>query len=243
MINKFLIINIIRKYEVIFASGVVLLAVTGASFIFLWPSFNRAKLIFEQKSQLQKQLDKLKQKNNALSDLDSKYYQGILTNFYRILPDGKDYISLFETLDGLETKTKVRTLKTDFPLGFLSGEVSMQKKSQGESVYILPIAIDIRGDFSSLQKYLEALNDLSGRIIVVDSVSMKIQPTGIYTLSIAGNTYVVPAPGTIGSLDSSIPKINKSQQELLDKIAKIKIDTYQTAAGQQVPVGKKNLFD
>lgn len=243
MINQFQAINFLRKYEVIVASAVVLLVLTAASFLFLLPNFNRARLIFGQKSQLQKRLDKLQQKNNALSDLDVKYYEHALTGFYRILPDGKDFISLFETLDRLEKKANVTVSSTVFELGSLSKGMVQLKKVKGGTAYILPISINIQGDLSSIEKYLEALDDFSGRIITVDSISMQMSKIGVYGVSLTGNTFIAPSSGEIGSLDSVIPKINKTQQELLDKIAKLEIDTYQPAVAGKVPVGKKNLFD
>lgn len=243
MINRYQIIILIRRYEIIIASLMVLLSLTAASYLFLIPNFNRAKIIFGQKSQLQKRLDKLKQKENALSDLDIKYYQGVLTKFYRILPDGKDYISLFETLDSLEKKANVKVTGSTFPLGSLSGGTAQLKKSVAGSVYIFPVSMAIQGDFPSILTCLDTLDDLSGRIITVDSVSIQKDKANVYKFSLTGNTFVALPPSTIGSVESPIPKINNNQQALMDKIAKIKMDTPELTGQEKVPIGKKNLFD
>lgn len=243
MINKFQILNIIRKNELILICLIILAGLAFSTNLFLIPNINRVQQIYSQKNLLQKQLNKLKQKENALLDIDDKYYQNVLTKLFVIIPDSKDYINLFETLDELEKRTSVKVLRTDFQLGPLAGGGDQTKKSSIPGVSFLPIAIDIQGDYLSVQNFLNALSDFKGRIIIIDKVFVNTEKDNNYKLSMSGNTFIVSAPTAIGSLDSPLPKINNTQQEIIDRIAALKSEIGTFKDQEKVTVGKKNLFD
>lgn len=242
MIKKFQLTAFIREYEIIIASVILICMLLIGCNLFLIPNFNRVREIYFQKGQLQQQYDKLKQKNNILADLDSKYYENNLPKLYKVLPDGKDYISLFETLDNIEKKNNVKITKADFPLGVLGGNVKQLKKSKTDASMLLPMTMDIQGEMSSLINCLGSLSDLTGRVIQVDSLALQGLPSGLYTLSITGNAYIVPASGTIGDVGTPLPKISSTALDLFDKIAQIKMDM-QIESTEKISQGKKNLFD
>ena len=236
--NNFLIL--IQQYEIIIASIIILLVVILLSFIFPLPNFNRAQQIYTQQKNLSEEINNLKRKDNTLASLDQQYFKDIFSKLNKILPEEKDYVTLFETFDSLEKTSGVTILRADFQFGIISTNSARLIKAPGTAAYIVPISLEIRGNYSAMQKFIESLDDFSGRIITLEDAHWSQKPDNLIQATFNGRVYFYPLPATIGSIDTPLPKIDKTQEELIKKLAQMKITT--TEEIEKIPVGKKNLF-
>lgn len=229
---------VIRHYEIIVASVVILLVIFLLSLFYLIPNFSRAQQIFSQQKGLKKNIEILKQKDTALSSLDYEQYKDIFLKLNQVLPESKDYVSLFSSFDDLEKKTGVTIVRTDFQFGVISTTSAKLTKAPGSSAYMVPVLIEVAGTISSIQKFIDSLNSLSGRLITLNDAQWNIKQNNI-RISFNGKAYFYPQPLTIGSLDTPLPKLSKDQEELIKKVALVKLAKEEI---EPVNVGKKNLF-
>lgn len=234
-------IGLMQQYETILVSGVVLLAVIILSVFFLMPNIEKARTIYTKQQELKTRLLKLKTKDNILSEIDGEYYKDIYAKMNYVLPNSKDYVSLFSTFDLLEQKTGIRFLRTDVQLGVVStGSATAAQHVPGSSAYMLPVTMDVMGDVPSLHSLFAALTDLSGRLLTVENIQMGRISPGVYRATLSGKAYYYPLPSSLGSLDAPLEQISKEKEIYLQKISEVIISSSQDTSS--VEVGKKNLF-
>ncbi len=234
-------ISYLRQYEFLLASLAVILVVLLLSLVLLLPNFNRANTIFRQQSDLKQRLDNLKKKDNTLTSLDYQYFKDNFGKVSQVLPESKDYVSLFSTFDKLEQKFGVSVVRTDFQLGVVSTNSAKLTKSPTSAAYLLPINIEVMGRLPQLLNFVKALSDFSGRFITLDQVQWTQKDEDILLFSLSGKAYFYPLPTTLGTIDSPLPKIEKQGEEILAKITKIEVASEPEDIGK-VAVGKKDLF-
>lgn len=239
--NKLFII--IRQYEIILASGICLVIVFILANIFLLPNFNRAQEIFREQQGSKKKIALLTSKDNFLSTLDFKFYKETYPKLAQILPEEKDYVSLFSAFDELEQKTGVIILRTDFQLGAVSTTSAKLTRHKGSLAYTVPLRVEVFGDISSLKIFFENLNRFSGRLITIESITWDIKEGGYVQAVLAGYAFFYPPPSTLASIDSSLQKIQKSQEELLRSIAQMEVVPKVEKETEKVRTGKRNLFE
>lgn len=235
-------LNFIRQYEVLIASAAVVLVVLILSYVLLLPNFSRANTIFSEQSALKGRLDNLKKKDSALFALDYQYYKDNFSKISKVLPQEKDYVSLFSTFDDLERKTGVSIVRTDFQLGVVSTDSGRLTRSAQSAAFLLPINVEVIGGLSQLQNFIKSLNDFSGRFITIDQVQWNKKGEGIFLLSLGGKAYFYPLPSTLGSIDSPLPKIEKNGENILAKISQIQLVSESESDLDKVTVGKRDLF-
>lgn len=234
-------ISYFRQYEFLIASVVVILVVLLLSFVLLLPNFNRANTIFREQSDLKQKLDNLKKKDNTLASVDYQYFKDNFGKVSQVLPESKDYVSLFSTFDILERKFGVSIIRTDFQLGVVSTNSGKLTKSPSSPAFLLPINVEVMGRLPQLLNFIKALSDFSGRFITADQVQWIQKGEDILLLSLSGRAYFYPFPTTLGSIDSPLPKIDKQGEEIFAKITKIQLTSEPEDLGK-VAVGKKDLF-
>lgn len=242
MKNKLVII--IRRYELIIGSFIIIFFVIALSIFSLLPNFVRTGKINSERQVLRDKLSVLKEKDNRLASLDNSVYQSTFVKINQLLPEGKDYVSLFSTFDALEQKTGVKIVRTEFQLGVVStSSARLARASGGIPAYIVPLTVGVQGESSSIQKFIESLRDFSGRIINVEEVKLEKTETNISQVAISGQAFFYPLSSTLGKVDSPLPKLDRSQEEILNKIAQITPAPAVTSEElDKVSVGKKNLF-
>jgi Tfp pilus assembly protein PilO len=191
---------------------------------------------------LKKRAEKLKSKENNLLSIDYKYFQDNFVKTTQVLPESKDYVSLFTTLDNLERKVGVSLRRTDFQLGVISTASSRLVKSTVSSAYIIPLTIEVIGNLSSLQNFISSLSDYTGRFMTVDEIQWRPEVGSAFSLILNGKAYFYPLQNTLGSIDSPLPKISSNEENILAKIAKIKIEEEADIDLDKGSIGKKDLF-
>lgn len=234
-------ISYFRRYEFLIASAVVILVVFLLSFVLLLPNFNRANTIFRQQADLKQRLDNLKKKDSALVSVDYQYYKDNFGKVSLVLPESKDYVSLFSTFDALEQKFGVSVVRTDFQLGVVSTNSAKLSKAPNSAAFLLPINIEVMGKLPQLLNFIKALSDFSGRFMTLSAAQWTQKGENILLLTLSGKAYFYPLPTTLGSIDTPLPKIDKQTEEILTKIAQIQLSS-DAQDLDKVAVGKKDLF-
>jgi Tfp pilus assembly protein PilO len=235
---------IIRRYELIIGSVIILSSVAALSNFFVVPNFTKGSKILAEKQTLMSKLGILRQKDSRLVGIDASTYQSVYAKLNQILPEGKDYVSLFNTFDNLEKKTGVFITRTEFQLGSVSTSSSKLSRAEGGiPAYVVPLNISVEGEPDALQKFIGALNDFSGRLINIDSIKWAEGEGTVSQLAISGRAFFYPLPSVLGKIDSPLPKIESAQENILNKLAQITIAPPEGAGEmEKVPIGKKNLF-
>jgi len=242
MQNNLLII--IRRYELIIGSVIILFSVAALSNFFVVPNFAKGSKTLAEKQDLVSKLGILRQKDSRLAGIDTAAYQSAFAKLNQILPEGKDYVSLFSTFDALEKKTGVTIAKTEFQLGSISTSSSKLSRAEGGiPAYVVPLNISVEGEPDALQKFIGALNDFSGRLINIESIKWAEGEGTVSQLAISGRAFFYPLPSVLGKIDSPLPKMESGQENILNKLAQITIAPAEgIGEAEKVPVGKKNLF-
>jgi Tfp pilus assembly protein PilO len=239
---KELIIGYLKQYEIIIISCVVMLAVILLSLNYLVPNIQKVSEISSQYKDLQSKVNSLKAKDDALSALDQKYYKDNFPKIGLVLPDNKDYVSLFNTFDSLENKTGISITNTNLQFGIVStGSAKLVKPVNGQAQDI-PISLTIVGDISSVRKFLNEIRNLTGRLITLEKLDWNYKGGDIIEMSLNGKAFYSSYPSTLGSVSSPLPKINTKQEEILTKISKNTIVPDDVINVNSINVGKKNLF-
>lgn len=231
-----------KKYEIVGVSAFVILVILGLSISFLLPNFRKAQEIYSQQRVLRTRLTILRKKDELLSSIDGKVYQDNINKLTSILPGSKDYVSLFNTLDNMQVKSGVTILKTDLQLGSISTASGNLKKDKSSSAFLIPVKIDIIGDFDQINAFINSLADLSGRLMTMNKISWGTNEEGLYTVSLEGNSYFYPLPSKIGGVDSPLAETKDRDQKILDKVASIPFQI-EEENNSFLPMGKQNLFD
>ena len=235
-------IAILKKYELLIASGLIIVIVGALAILYLLPNFNRAKLIFLQQLVLKQKYEKLTQKDKALSEIDYKFFQETYPKIGWVLPESKDYVSLFSTFDSLQVKTGVIIRRTSFQLGTISTTSAALARSSNIDSFAVPLSIEVVGDIAQLQKFQSFLSNLSGRLIAIDSSQWKFKKDGTVMVGFKGRAYFYPVPGEIGGIDNPLPSLGKEKEEILKKIAQNNPIETETAGQDKISSGKNNLF-
>ena len=150
--NKFglhLFIAKIRLYEKLIASALLLAAILVATVTFLIPNILKVQEIVSEKEQLNERYTVLKRKDAQLTGIDAQMYTGFLTRMKRIVPESKDFVSLFTTFDSLEKKTNVIIAQTDFQFGVVSTNSAQLIKSSLVGAYVVPFRTAVSASVES----------------------------------------------------------------------------------------------
>lgn len=231
----------IRRYEVIIASGAVLLVVIFLTLNMLIPNLNRANQIYVQGQTLKKKLEQLILKERALSSYDYDYYKDIFLKTGQILPENKDYVSLINTFDKLERKSGASITRTDFQLGVVSTSSANLIKVPGTSAFAIPIKVSVLGDLTAIEKFLGLISDYRGRLMVFDNVSVNSKNDTLEA-GFSGQAFYYILPATLPPIDSPLPALSAAEQEILEKIILLDLPKETFEELDKGAIGKKNLF-
>src|SRR3990167_5340982 len=244
MKSKLQIRSLLVKYELAISSLIVCLFVAGLTLKLLLPNIQRVLIIHDDKKKLAERLTLLKKKENLLA-LENQL--NLSENFKRlnaIVPTTKDYVLLFSTLDELQNRTGISVTRSDFQFGVVSTSSALLKKQADQTSYQLPLNLEVTGDYVQTELFLRSLSDLSGRLITIDTLQLKIQEDGSLRSSIKGNAYFNPLPKSIGKIDSPLPEFNQEYREIVDRVNQnlvLQEGVYDNTAS--VPLGKNDLFN
>lgn len=235
-------LKFLRTYEILISSALVICVTFALVFTLLIPNFAKSQQIFENERVLKVRLSQLKQKDEFLAKINYDSYQETLPKIFSVLPFQKDFVSLFDRFDQLQQKTGVTLSRSDFALGVIStGSAQLIKQTVKNSISI-PMTMEVLGTKSQVQNFLDALVDLSGRIITITDIQWQLKEDGQMQALIKGKTFFALLPTTLGNIDTPLATLSKSKQGIFNTIAEIPTSLIQEEP-QQIPVGKKNLFD
>lgn len=243
MNNYQTVLTFIKKYEIIIASGVLLLCSVILLFKFAIPNFAKANRVFKDQQVLKKRLSTLAKKDASLSLLDKQYYTDSYQKIRRVLPATTDYYSLFTSLDDLQTKTGITVLKSDFQLGTISSASGKFVRAKGTNAFAIPITVEVSGTLPQLTAFMTGLSDLSERLITLDSIALTFKDNGMMQARFTGNAYFYSQPAALGSLESPLPQIPTQNEAILSQIAQTAPVIADETTLEEIPVGKKNLFN
>ncbi len=242
MNKKIEYIALIKKYEILIISGGIIIIIILLGFAFLKPNFDQANKIYKEQEILKSRFNKLKNKNEQLSSVDYVFFKDSFPKISQVLPENKEYASLFSTFDTLEKNIGITLTGTDFQLGVVSTNSSQLIRDIGSSAYNVPLTINIVGELSGIQKFIRSISDYTGRFMTADSITWETDEEGNYMATLNGKAYFYPLPTTLGMIDSPLPQFTSSQDKILTAISKLKIVSDQDASNEVIDVGKKDLF-
>jgi len=232
-----------KKYETIIASSIVIIVVLFLTYFLLVPNFLKAFEIIRQQKSLLTRLENLRTKDTALAKIDSQSYKNNFSKISKIMPEAKDFVSLFNRFDVLQSQTQVTILRTDFQLGVVSTGSGKLTKAPGTDAYLVPMTFEALGDISSMQKFIVALSDLSGRLLTIDVVRVAFKSGNTIQASFDGQAYFYPLSSTIGSVEAPLPATNPKSEEILKKISQLPLLPETVVQIETTDVGKKDLFN
>ena len=179
----------------------------------------------QQNAELQARLDALREQNKNLGK-----YQAELKAAEEALPstsDTSDFVRTLESL-GAATLTDVTELTVGQPVAVTPATVSQPTASASApaaaptgtaapaapaaaapGVYALPIMATVSGSANALSKFLDQLQAVQPRAVLISSISMSAgaanagQPGDAYTLQLTLKAFVAPASPTAGAALSS----------------------------------------
>lgn len=233
----------LKKYEVIISSLVVMSVVIILVFSLLLPNFTRAAQIYDNQKILSARLKQLKMKDLSLSQLHADTFTEILPRTFQVVPFSKDFVSLFTRFDQLQSETGVTILRTDFQLGVVSTNSASLAKQSVKGTLLIPMTVEILGTKDQTQQFITDLIDLTGRLITVTNIDWHAKESGQLQTVINGDAYFSLLPTTLGSIDSPLPALDKTKQDMLDKIGQIQLSSESVGDISTIPVGKRNLFE
>lgn len=234
------LLTILKKYELLIASGTVIVFVVLLSALFLFPNFAKAQEIFSKKAQLATKLSQLTAKEKMLASLDQEFYNKTFPKIAQVFPQSRDYLSLFSRFDTLQERTGVSIVRTDFQLGIVSTNSAQIAQGGGNAIPVA-MSFEVLGAPTQIQKFLESLRDLTGRFISVEDIQVTFRENEALQATFNGYAYFYVLPGTIGRIDAPIPVLDKEREALLTTIAKNQLAISEEGI-ETGSVGKKDLF-
>lgn len=236
-------LSIIKKYDTILASMFVIIAVIFLSFLYLYPNFQKAQEIFSQQKNLRTKLTVLRKKYDLLTSLDNNLFQTNIAKLNNTLPESKDYVSLFETLDNLQSQANVVITRTDLQLGIVSTSSANLKKTTTSLAYDVPISVEVIGSLAEVNTFIKSLSNLSGRIMTLKSIQWSKTGEDSLQVLLKGYAYFYPIPAKLGSVDTALPELDKDKEDLLKKVDEVIVYTSEESESGSVDIGKTNLFE
>lgn len=233
--------TLIKNNEIVIASVIGLLFVAILTFMLLIPNFNQSNSLNKSHRDFINKFEILTNKNSILGKIDKAYYMDVYPKLTRILPDAKDYVSLFSTFDSLQSKTGVAILRTDFQLGIVSTESGQLTKDPDSPAYTVPMVFEVLGGLEQIKEFIGELNSYTGRLITVDNIRLEMQPDETIKAIFTGKAYFYPLPKSIGDVYVPLPTLNQSQVLTLENIneSQPQIASSET---DEVPIGVNDLF-
>ncbi|MBI3379230.1 hypothetical protein HY029_00580 [Candidatus Gottesmanbacteria bacterium] len=243
MKTKFDYLSYLHQYEILIASSGVLMIVIVLTFNMLLPNLNHANQIYAQGQDLKKKVELLTQKDSSLTSLNYQFYKDVFLKSSQILPENKDYVSLIGTFDLLEKQSGITIVRTDFQLGVVSTSSATLQRAAGTAAFMIPISVEVMGNLEGLRKFLDLVSNYNGRLMTFDEVTVNNKQSDTLDVVLSGRAFFYILPGTLGSIDSPLPKLEKSQDAILQKINLLSLpqDTV-TVDLDKNSIGKKNLF-
>lgn len=233
---------LIKKYEFILSSLLVLVFTSVLAVKLLYPNFLKVNEIYVNKSELKAKLLRLSQKENKLNNLNLNILKTNFIKLNNVIPSQKDYVLLFETLDRLEGTTGVSITRTDFQLGTISTTSAKLKKEAVNGVFKLPVTIEAVGNYDSMILFLTYLSNLTGRLITVDKIQLELSDIVLAQMHISGTAYYNPFPSDIGKVDTALKDLSSDLQVLYQQVIDNQPDISLTEEPEVVPLGSQDLF-
>lgn len=237
------VFTILKTYEIFIASIVLLVGLLFGTVLFLFPNVKKVQEVFSQKQQLDERYAVLKRKDSQLNTMSEQDYTQFLLRMERIIPQSKDFVSLFSTFDALEQKTNVTITQTEFQFGVVSTNSAQLIKSSLAGAYVVPFRAVVSAPVERISLFLDTLSDLSGRYLTAEDVQWSFSSDSVIKMSLSGQAYFLPISGKIGAIDAPIPALTVAQQTLFDEIMSLPLPQTDISVGDPVDIGKTNLFE
>lgn len=237
------ILLFVKTNETLLASIVLVLGIIIATVTFLVPNLKKVQVIVSEKQLLDERYAVLKRKDSQLISMSDRTYVQFLQRIERIIPQSKDFVSLFSTFDSLEQKTNVTISQTEFQFGVVSTNSAQLIKSSVAGAYVVPFRAVVNASLEQIPVFLDTLSDLSGRYFTVEDVQWSFTDGTLVKMNLSGQAYFLPASGKIGAIDAPIPALTVVQQKMFDTILALAVPETELAVGEPFELGKENLFE
>lgn len=223
--------EILSKYERI------LFVLIGVFLVFLSWFFiiPKTKQVFEAKNAFSQEKNRLKQLQTKLADLESlnEFELQERTNLsLKAIPDKKNVIGV---MSSLRTQAAEGGLAIE-SLSVSPGELAATGSAKA-SLGKLDFKLEIKG---SLEKILDLFGKIQESLPLVSLKQVKIGLSADNaTVELTLESYFLPLPQTLGTIDSPVPKLTSDEEKVLTQISKF---SYLPAASFPPGTGRANPF-
>lgn len=192
---------------------------------------------FKERTKIEELFNKigmLNSKTEELKSVDEEAMKKDLVVALTVLPADRDVPQAMNVLQGLINRSNLVLKSTAYSAG---------TKNTGKNGF--SFTISVVGSLSSIKNFISELQN-SARVFKVESVELNFQGTGsLVEATMPLTVFYEPAPKTLITTDSIVPKINDSDQELITNLSKsiYQTETQSTVSAASVPLGKSNPFE
>src|SRR3989338_5213046 len=150
--------KLIKKYEILITGGIIILFIGFLTYKLLIPNIFKAREIIENGKILRHKMVILQNKKKILISVDERLLRNNFIKLNYVVPDNKDYVLLFTTLDHLQERLGISITRTDFQLGVISTSSALLKKTKQMDNFTVPINLEVMGTIDQLQNFLIELS-------------------------------------------------------------------------------------
>lgn len=244
MKNSRLGLQLFIKYEVVVASGLVICVNLVLIVLLLIPNILKMDSIIRENDSLSEKINRLKNKETALSLIQAENYKNRYKKIQSVLPSSSDYVSMLDTLNSLEQKTGAIIQTTDFKTPQEIGDSGISDELQQSTASGNPIwlTMGLAGSYDQLKAFLDGLNKLDGRIFNLYRANYIKNDDGSEQLQIVTSTYSYKLNTELGPVDSALPEFDEKKKTMLSKIDSIQ-DASRSSEPTSTQSGKIDLFN
>lgn len=227
----------IRKYQSFIIAAVIFAFTTKFLTDTLIPNFRKYEAVKVKIAANTEKMSSLNRTYLKYNTIDISKYATNLTKLNNILPNDKDYISVFNRLDAIQKKTGVTVRSLDVELGTISTASAAKKQDKNASYFTYNLQLS--GTDEEIDGFIKQAKDLSGRIFTVDTVKWEFKKD-TNNAAIDGKIYYLPSRTDI----TAEILLNQKDEDLFDKIVSNQNITFtqNTTTRSQERTGKTNLF-
>lgn len=227
----------LRLYEGFVISGAIILFGFIAVVFAVLPAIRSTIDLYADVGVIQKEVDALTGKLALLRSLDEESLRGQLAVLLSVVPQDKSVPTIFETVDGLITKSGVHITDMTImsPGSIATG--SATKSSSNSKVKGLPylsFSLGVGGSYDQIQEFFGMVNTVR-RLFSIENFDLSISKTGETTSRIAMGAYYQQLPTKLGGVEVPIQNLSSTELATFEKLSTYQ-DFAQSSTAQLTPV-------
>lgn len=222
-----------RRY-LLFSVGVVLIAVLLLVLGFL-PQITASQELFQKRGQESTRLKNLETKAQELEEMSSSPIVSQMYTVEKVLPSKKPLLEMLSSLNLSARESQVAITSLELTPGIISTESAAVDSSAANAkkrisatkskvVDTLNVDLEVEGDITAMNSFIE-LVEKRAPLSTITSISLRKLSRGAdaptandrfgATISVSSHFF---AQSVTSSIESSLPKLNENQQQLLSEL-------------------------